>query len=674
MVDIRKPLSCDEAMNKLKAIYADNEYGSSKSFETAYNLVCKTYSRQNNYVYERSTKKMPDNVAGTDEEAKHKILVELPFLQYRLNMACLLADNMAAEMDIAIAAIVGPAFKVFFRNNAKTTEKDFGEIMYKRICARLQGIGSAEETAVVLAEKCYEIDEKLFNLSISEMYTNLLEKLYDSRRPQAAYVKDAYKLATSAHARVYRQSGEPYIVHPLMVARILADADAESEIVAAAILHDVLEDSDYTIDDINAISKHIGQYVDAVTSVDKEYEAYKREKTLLGEHFDEQSKAELDRKTVSKLRSLVAGDESMIFAVYIKAADRIHNLKTIDGMPVDKRRRKLNETEEYYLPIFREFGLNDFVYEIEDQIWRTACIGNDNYETVKDAYSKLLKKNAGSIDNAIKYVNDIANAGVRDNCNLFSLQGFTAKVFTNYLYPYQIYSSIDCPVTSEIAKSVSKKRIPLCSFDVVSDGSNASCDVILFAKLFIKAFNDQSRILGSIISDFQVEPINKRNPEKKRVKLTIEDKYSARMIINIYDKTGYYIYRNGSSKGIWIPEDGDAADAVENWIKIKTPKDETIELPKGSTPLDFAFKIHNEIGMYARGASINNSNFSQDLLFAILEDGDKVEIDYDVDLARDYGGRKCEGAFAKIEWLNHVKTNQARHFITRWLHEKYESN
>lgn len=674
MVDIRKPLSCDEAMNKLKAIYAGNEYGSSKSFETAYNLVCKIYSRQNNYVYERSTKKMPDNVAGTDEEAKHKILVELPFLQYRLNMACLLADNMKADMDIAIAAIVGPAFKCFYRNDAESTKKEFGDIMYKRICVRLQGMESAVGTAFFLADKCYEIDEMLFDLTVSEMYTNLLGKLYDSRRPQAAYVKNAFKLAATAHAGVHRQSGEPYIVHPLMVARILADADAESEIVAAAILHDVLEDSDYTIDDINAISSQIGRYVDAVTSVDKEYEAYKQEKIKLGEHFDEESKAELDRKTVSKLRSLAAVDESMIFAVYIKAADRIHNLKTIDGMPADKRRKKLSETEEYYLPIFREFGLNDFVYEIEDQVWRTACIGTDNYETVKTAYSKLLKKNTESIRSATKYVNDIANEGVRENCSLFSLQSFNAKISTNYFYPYQIYSLVDCPVRSEMEKSVSKKKIPLCSFDVVSEGSNASWDVILFAKLFIKAFNDQSKEIGSIISDFQVEPINKRNPEKKRVKLTIEDKYCARMIINIYDKTGYYIYRNGSSKGIWIPEDGDAADAEENQIKIITPKDKVIELPKGATPLDFAFKIHNEIGMYARGASINNSNFSKDMLFQVLEDGDKVEIDYDVELAKDYGGRKCEGAFAKIEWLNHVKTSQARHFITRWLHEKYESD
>ena len=88
--------------------------------------------------------------------------------------------------------------------------------------------------------------------------------------------------------------------------------------------------------------------------------------------------------------------------------------------------------------------------------------------------------------------------------------------------------------------------------------------------------------------------------------------------------------------------------------------------------MDFAFRIHIEIGMYALKASINGSTASEKQLYAILTEGDKVEIEYDSEKAENFGGKKCEGAYAKIEWLNHVKTNQARRIITRWLHEKYE--
>lgn len=288
MVDIRNPLSCDEAMARLKAIFSKNRDPSGRFLQSVYDLIKNVYEKQPDFVCTRYVNKLPD---GTEAP------LTMPFLQYRLNMAGIMAENLNANADIVLSALLGPALKLklLYRSNIRTSE---GDQAYERVFVRLQDVSNIGSDAV---KKCDEIDLLLFDMAIENEFNNLCKKLHKKRRPQIAYIKQAYKIAESAHSGVYRQSGEPYIIHPIMVADILADAGAESDIISAALLHDVLEDSDVTVEVIDAINPQISRYVQAVTSVEKEYEEYKLQKEALGEDYDEQSKEDLDRQSVNKL-------------------------------------------------------------------------------------------------------------------------------------------------------------------------------------------------------------------------------------------------------------------------------------------------------------------------------------------------------------------------------------
>lgn len=660
MVDIRNPLGCDEAMARLKAVYSKNRDPSGVFLQSAYDLIKSVYEKQADFISTRYKVKSADG---------SKTPLTMPFLQYRLNIACIMAENLRANADIVLSALMGPAIKLRFIYRSEIGSA-LGVQALDRVAGRLQSISNTSNDAV---KKCDEIDLMLFDMAIENVYNDLHKKLHRNRRPQLAYIKQAYKLASAAHRGVYRQSGEPYIIHPLMVADILVDAEAESEIIAAALLHDVLEDSDNTREDIEAISPQIYRYVNAVTSVEKEYEEYKRQKEELGEDYDEQEKEDLDRETVNKLIQCATEDESMIYALYIKAADRLHNLSTIDGMPVDKIRAKLNETEEYYLPVFRAFGLNGFVEAIEDQMWRVSNLGNGCYEAVSEAYDSILDMNSANIKSTQSFLEEIVNTDISKYCKAFSVQSFLASVSTVYYYPYQVYRRVNRASPEQKIKSISKQSTPACFFNIIVEERNSN-DLIMFSKLFVKAFNDGAQENGRVITDYALEPVSHQCPEKKRLKLVIEDTYYTTYVIYIYNQEDYFVYSNGSSKGIYLPEreDADALAELEGAIDVYCPDNAVVRLPKGSTALDFAFRIHIEIGMYALKASINGSTASEKQLYAILTEGDKVEIEYDSEKAENFGGKKCEGAYAKIEWLNHVKTNQARRIITRWLHEKYE--
>lgn len=666
MVDIRNPLSCDEAMAKLIAIFSKNRDPSGRFLQSVYDLIKSVYERQPDFVCMRYVNKLPGG---------KKVPLTMPFLQYRLNMAGIMAENLNANADIVLSALLGPALKLklLYRSNIRTPE---GEQAYERVSARLQDVSNIGSDAV---KKCDEIDLLLFDMAIENEFNNLCKKLHKKRRPQIAYIKQAYKIAESAHSGVYRQSGEPYIIHPIMVADILADAGAESDIISAALLHDVLEDSDVTVSVIDAINPQISRYVQAVTSVEKEYEEYKLQKGALGEDYDEQSKEDLDRQSINKLIRMATEDESMIFAFYIKAADRLHNLRTIDGMPVDKIRSKLNETEEFYLPLFRRFGLHDFVDAIEDQIWRVSNLRTCLYEEVGSIYRRILSTNEKNIEATQSLLDGIVNREIQRYCEGLYVQAYTAEITMKHYYPYQVFRQVKQLPVDQRAKSISKKTTPACYFNIVVDATGLN-DLILYSKIFVKAFNQKStdECLSPeercVITDFAIEPINPRQPERKRFMLTVEDAFYTKCVIYIYNQEDYFIYSNGSEKGIYIPEklDQDDLDEMEGTIKVYCPDNAQIELPKGSTALDFAFRIHIELGMYALKASINGSTPSEKQLYAILTEDDKVEIEYDAEMAENYGGKKYEGAHVKIDWLNHVKTNQARRLITRWLRERYE--
>ena len=236
-----------------------------------------------------------------------------------------------------------------------------------------------------------QIDYYIMMRVCDRMMESIIRTMNKRGVPDTVDVFEAYNLARKAHYWVKRASGEPYLTHPICVAGILVEVGVESSIVAAALLHDVVEDTDYTLEDIaDKCGVLISKYVDAVTSVNKQYEASHNRSEYACD------KAELDSKSFEKLAEAVASEPRMVFALYIKAADRIHNLRTIDKMSSEKKHKKTDETELDYLPLFKKFKLNYFVNIIEDLAWRTN--NSEYYESIKKKYDDIVERNREYIE------------------------------------------------------------------------------------------------------------------------------------------------------------------------------------------------------------------------------------------------------------------------------------
>lgn len=654
MVDIRNTLQCEEAIQYLISLYKDSRDPIAEVIPIACELISFPYSDVPDYLYESRTKK----------EGPYKSWM-IPFLQYRLTVACILADNLQAEADLIVASLIGPGLKarVFYRNSF---EPKIGTVAFERVSSILKTVPNTFTDLALAAES---VDELLWDRVLEQQYQELLRKARKNKTPQTYYIKQAYALAKVSHKGVFRKSGEPYLSHPLAVAHILADSGVESELIAAALLHDVIEDAaeapEISRKAIEQISPQIVRYVDAVTSVEREYDAYAKSKKSLGESYRQMDKADLDRATVNKLLSMSREDESMIQAVYIKAADRYHNLLTIDGMPYDNIRSKLDETEEYYLPIFRAFGINDFITKIENQLWRAR--NPSEYQRVSKAFQQLLKINKSNLQDVQKMLSSVVEYQIEHKCEDLHVPGFFAELIKEEILPYQVYQSVKDENPDDICSAINKQNISLLHFSIIESGYNSNSDLKLFASVFIKTLEDITEDLKFVITKIWAEPVSALRPDHKRIAVELENEMASRVVVYLYDQEDYYMYKNGSAEGVVTPDRDDDLEMLAGSVRIHRADDTVIFLPKGSTALDFAFAIHEDVGMYAVKASINDSDPLERLLFCTLNDDDKVVIQHLADREGGYGEPQI-----KIEWLNHVVTNSARKRITRWLQDKYE--
>lgn len=654
MVDIRNPLPCEKAVSYLAELFRGSRDPISEAITAACGQAALAYAAAPAFPYESRTKK----------QGPFKTW-EIPFYQYRLNVACLLADNLRAEAETVIASLLGPGLKTMklFRN---TLEPVIGASAYDRIILALKPVPN---TFSDLNQAAAAVDELLWDCALDRQRQLLERKARKNKTPQIYYITQAYELAKRAHQGVCRQSGEPYLSHPLEVAGILVDRGAESEVVAAALLHDVIEDSEeeprQSRRKIKEISPQIARYVEAVTSVDREYQAYAEQKKARGEAFTPMDKEALDRATVNKLLTLSREDESMIRAVYIKAADRYHNLLTIDGMPYDKIRKKLDETDEYYLPLFRAFGVNEFVPAIEDQLWRA---GNPAaYGRVSAAFEKLLGINKENLQRTQAFLRDIVDEQIGRKCEELLVPGYAVDLREETIYPYQVFKTVEDSGAEDICASITKNRVPLLSYSVVGSGDGGRSDLNLFASVFIKTLEDGTEDLRHVITKLWMEPIAEAFPDHMRFAIELENEMASRIVIRLYEQDDYYLYKNGSLDGMAAPERDEDIEMLGGSIKVHDKDNVLVSLPRGATVLDFAFAIHADVGYTAAAASINDRPPTADALRHILRDRDKVVI---------YNGEGKVGGYGKPqvdwEWLKIVQTKYARDSVIKWLQRKYE--
>lgn len=475
------------------------------------------------------------------------------------------------------------------------------------------------------------------NKQIARQYKELLRISYRSLSDEdKKQIRKAFDTAVEAHKDQRRKSGEAYIFHPIAVAKIVAsEIGLDATSIVAALLHDVVEDTIYTLEDIEKMfGKTVATIVDGLTKIS----SLKKDK-------DVSLQAENFRKML-----LTLNDD--IRVIIIKIADRLHNMQTMDAMRRDKQEKIASETLYIYAPLAHRIGLYNIKTELED-----LGLKYTEPEVYHEIHTKI-KESKEEQDAYIKEFSRIIEDSLNQEDLKYDIKG----------RPKSIYS---------INRKMKAQNV---SFDEVYDKfairiiykSDQANEKFLAWKIY-SIVTDHFRPNPTRLRDWISSPkstgyealhITVMGPKGRWVEVQIR---SQRM--NEIAEKGYaahYKYKQGDAqeeRGIeeWLNRlqealenpDVNAVDFVEQFklnlyskeIFIFTPQGDLKSLPKGSTPLDFAFSIHTEIGLKTRGARVNNKLVP---LSHELKSGDQVEI------------ITSENAQPNVNWLDYATTARAR--------------
>ncbi|RIY37233.1 RelA/SpoT family protein [Capnocytophaga canis] len=493
----------------------------------------------------------------------------------------------------------------------------------------------------------FDLEEE--NKIIAREYKELLSISYQTlTEDDKKLIRLAFDTAVDAHKEQRRKSGEPYILHPIAVAKIVASQiglDAVS--IAAALLHDVVEDTDHTVEDMERLfGKTVAHIVEGLTKISN-----------LSKEKDISLQAENFRKLL-----LTMNDDVRV--IIIKIADRLHNMQTMDSMAEHKQAKIASETLYIYAPLAHRIGLYNIKTELEDLGLKY---------TDPEYYYSILGKMEESKEEQKSYIESftqIIESSLNSQKIEYRIKG----------RPKSIYS---------IYKKMENQGV---TFEEIYDK---------FAiRIIYKSTPEEEKFLAwkiySIVTDhFRPNPTRLRDwisapkstgyealhitvmgPKGRWVEVQIRSERMHEIAEKGYAAHFKYKHGNQEEAGIevWLNRlqevlensDGNAVDFVEDFklnlyakeIFVFTPNGEIKSLPKGATPIDFAFYIHTGVGMKTRGAKVNNKLVP---LSHVLKSGDQVEI------------ITAENAKPNKNWLNYATTAKARSKIKSALKEEVKT-
>lgn len=475
-------------------------------------------------------------------------------------------------------------------------------------------------------------------------------KLYMHKPEDLNAIRKAYDLASKMHDGQFRKSGEPYIIHPINVAMILADLNVGPNTIMAGLLHDVVEDTSLSLDDIrNEFGNDVANIVDGVTKV------------------TQMKFTSLEKQQAENHQKMIIAMTKDIRVIVVKLADRLHNMRTLEFQPPEKQKRISEETLEIYAPLAHKLGMFRIKAELEDTALKYTNPGM--YETINE----LVKKKISNKDNFIdKMIDEIKGYLDANKVSDYFIKGRIKNEYSIYKKMISQDKAFE-DIYDILAIRIIVDKVETC-YQVLG---------IIHAHFtpIPKRFKDyiavpkpnmyqslHTTVIGALGDTFEIQIRTKEMDQVAEYGIAAHWAYKEnveyskeREQYEIAQKLKWYadllrLTDEEKSEGADDLVETIKGDILDANIYVYTPKGEVVALPKGATPLDFAYKIHSDIGNKTVGAIVNNKIVP---LSYELKTGDIISM------------RINKNSFGPSEdWLKIVKTNHAKHKIKSFLNKQ----
>ena len=490
-------------------------------------------------------------------------------------------------------------------------------------------------------------------LSPDELFADLISRVKKYNPDGVEQITKAYEMANDAHKDQLRKSGEPYIIHPLYVGIILADLQMDTSTVIAGIMHDIIEDTDITYDDLkNAFNQDVADIVEGVTKLSRM-------------EIGNRDKMDAQAENLRKMFLAMAKD---IRVIVVKLADRLHNMRTLKHMPPEKQIEKARETLEIFSPIAQRLGISRIKVELDDLSLKYL---------EPEAYYDLVDKIATRRAEREKYVQDIVvevgqhirNAGIHAE-----IDGRVKHFFSIYKKMKNQNKTLD-QIYDLFAVRIIVDTIPDC-YAALGVVHGIYTPVPERIKDYISSPKSNmyqslhTTVIGESGQPFEIQIRTKEMHQIAEYGIAAHWKYKE-------NSDGRSVALADEQKFAWLRQilewQKDSEDNAEFMNLVKngldlftdevycfTPNGELKQLPMGSTPVDFAYSIHSAVGNKMIGAKVNGKLATIDYQ---IQNGDKIEI---------LTSNSSTGP--SRDWLNFVKSAQARNKINQWFRHEFKDD
>jgi len=484
-----------------------------------------------------------------------------------------------------------------------------------------------------------------------ELYDSLIEQVnsYHPSRDNSR-IEKAYSMALEAHQGQNRKSGDPYIIHPLWVGIILANLEMDKETILAGLLHDAVEDTSMTLEEVSeAFGDDVALLVDGVTKLNKL--AYS------------QDKIEIQAENLRKMFLAMAKD---IRVIIIKLADRLHNMQTLDYMPPEKQREKARETMDIYAPIAQRLGISRIKIELDDlslkysepEIYNTLVQELNDRKTEREEFVQQI-------------VNELKSHLLEESLTV-NVYGRVKHLFSIYRKMVNQNKTVD-QVYDLFAVRIITKNVKDCYaalgiiHDMFTPVPGRFKDYIAMPKINMYQ-SLHTTLMGPTGQPFEIQIRTEEMHKTAEYGIAAHWKYKD-------GEKGKDVEAREEEKLTWLRQilewQRDMSDNHEFLSLLKgdldlfsedvycfTPDGDVKRLSNGSTPIDFAYSIHSAVGNRMVGAKVNGKLVQIDYK---IQNGDRIEI---------LTSQNSRGP--SRDWLNIVKSTQAKNKINQWFKKEYK--